>query len=230
MKKVVRLTESDLTRIVKRVIRENNNQKYYSQRNLRRLAKTPIVMVESIEQYRPLVLNEGVFDYFKDKISSAVDNMTGFFKEKAEKIKDSVEDYFDKSIEDVTLDDVKLALKDDIGESEELSEKEDKDSFSYKFKHADIGNDAMGVPIKDKGRIGQKVLNFFTTIFGVNVLSFGLIGTIIMKFFGMMIPMPISLVVSAVAVGILIIIRKVIAVLAGKVKVKESFYRKYKRY
>lgn len=226
MRKIIKLTERDLTKIVKQVIKENSNQKYYSQRNLRRLGRTPIIMIESMEQYRPLILNEGVFDYFKDKISDAVDNMSEFFKEKAEKMKDGVENYFDKSIEDISLDDVKSALKDDVVTSEELSE-EDKDSFSYKFKHADIGNEAMGTPIKDKSRIGQRVLNFFTTIFGINMMSFGFIGTIIMKFFDMSIPMPISLVISAVAFGVLVIIRQVIAALAGKVKVKESFYRKY---
>jgi hypothetical protein len=109
-----------------------------------------------------------------------------------------------------------------------MAESEDKDSFSYKYHNADIGNEAMGEPIKDKTRIGQRILNFFTTIFGVNVLTFGTIGTIIMKFFGMMVSPPISLVVSAVAVGILIIIRKIIAALSGQVK--ESYYRKYRRY
>jgi len=28
------------------------NKKYYSQRNLRRLGRTPVVMVESVESYR----------------------------------------------------------------------------------------------------------------------------------------------------------------------------------
>ena len=63
MKKIVRLTESDLTRIVRRVIIENkkqNNDRYYSNRNLRRLSKTPVIMIESIEQYRPFILNEGI--------------------------------------------------------------------------------------------------------------------------------------------------------------------------
>jgi len=68
MKKVIRLTESDLTRIVKRVINEEKNQKYYSQRNLRRLGRTPVVMVESIDVYRPILINEGVLEKFKEKL------------------------------------------------------------------------------------------------------------------------------------------------------------------
>ena len=71
MAKIIKLTEGDLSRIVKRVIIEEknsiNNQKYYSQRNLRRLGKTPVVMVESIDVYRDL-LSECALDTVKEKI------------------------------------------------------------------------------------------------------------------------------------------------------------------
>ncbi len=76
MKKIIKLTEGDLANIVRQVIIEeknsNNNQRYYSQRNLRRLGKTPVVMVESIDVYRDL-LSEGIIDNLKGKISSLVD-------------------------------------------------------------------------------------------------------------------------------------------------------------
>ena len=83
MKKVIRLTESDLATIVIRVINENkiqNNTRYYNNRNLRRLGRTPVVMVESIEDYR-LLLNEGILDTIKDKLMSLLDGAKDFFKE-----------------------------------------------------------------------------------------------------------------------------------------------------
>lgn len=96
----------------------------------------------------------------------------------------------------------------------------DKNSFRYKYRHADIGNNALGAPFKDKSRIGQRILNLFTTIFGVNVFSFGLIGSICFNFFGITLSPPISLVISALCVGFLIILRKIIAALTGHVNEK----------
>ena len=194
MKKIVRLTESDLTRIVRRVIIENkkqNNDRYYSNRNLRRLSKTPVIMIESIEQYRPFILNEGLFDIFTDKISSALDGMSKFFKEKANKLKDNVEDYFDKSLK------------------------------------ADIGNEGLFYPVKDRSRLLQRVLNFFQTIFGINLFSFGTIGTVITWALGSTVPISGSIALSIIAITFLLVIRKLAA--AASNHIKES-YRPYRRY
>jgi len=94
----------------------------------------------------------------------------------------------------------------------------DKNSFRYKFHNADIGNDALGAPFKDKSRIGQRILNLFTTIFGVNVFSFGLIGNIGLSFCGISLSSIISLIISILMVAFLIILRKIIAALTGHLK------------
>ena len=104
MAKVIRLTESDLARIVRRVINENkNNTRYYSNRNLRRLGRTPVVMVESIDVYRPILMTEGILENFKEKLSSLFDKSKEFLREKAEDIKESIEDSFDKPLDEITL-------------------------------------------------------------------------------------------------------------------------------
>jgi hypothetical protein len=229
MKKIVRLTESDLTIIVRRVIVENkkqNNNRYYSNRNLRRLSKTPVIMVESIEQYRPFILNEGLFDTFTDKISSALDGMSKFFKEKANKLKDNVEDYFDKSLKDITLDDIKTALKNEVIPNSEVNENKDMD-FADKYAKSDIGSEGLFHPVKDKSRILQRVFNFFQTVFGINLFSFGTIGTVITWALGSTVPIPGSMALSIIAIGFMLVIRRLAA--AASNHIKES-YRPYRRY
>ena len=247
MAKVIRLTESDLTRIVKKVMNENkNNTRYYSNRNLRRLGRTPVVMVESIDVYRPILMTEGILENFKEKLSSLFDKSKEFLREKAEDIKESIEDSFDKPLDEITLNDIKDKLKELTGiDSEEDEEEEvmaeryyrknnflfedDKRSFADKYDNADLGNEYFGEPVKDKSRIGQRVLNALTTIFGVNLLSFGTIGSFVASFF-MTVPFGFvtSMFISMGAITVLMIIRKIMAVLSGHVK--ESYYRRYRRY
>jgi len=246
MAKVIRLTESDLTRIVKRVMNENkNNTRYYSNRNLRRLGRTPVVMVESIDVYKPILMTEGILETFKEKLVSLFDKSKTFIREKAEDIKESIEDSFDKPLDQITLDDIKDKLKELTGiDSEEDEEdvvmteryyrknkflfEDDKRSFADKYGRADIGNEALGEPVKDKSRIGQRVLNALTTIFGINLLSFGMIGSFVASFF-MSVPFGFvtSMFISMGAITVLMIIRKIMAVLSGHVK--ENYRRKQYR-
>ena len=245
MANIVRLTESDLARIVKRVIREeqNNrhNQKYYSQRNLRRLKTTPVVMVESIESYRPL-LSEGMLDKFKEKISSVVNDSSEYITRKAEMLKQNIEDFFGKPLNEITFEDITSKLKEMIGmdsgfgtvkmesrgkrynhifEDEEMS-------FADKYDSADIGNEALDEPVSDKSRIGQRLLNGLQTIFGVNFLSFGLLGSFLGKLLtGAMIAWPVHMLVSVVAILIITVIRKLMAVASGNIK--ESYMRRQYR-
>jgi hypothetical protein len=245
MKKIIKLTESDLARIVKRVIREeqNNrhNQKYYSQRNLRRLKTTPVVMVESIESYRPL-LSEGMLDKFKEKISSVVNDSSEYITRKAEMLKENIEDFFGKPLNEITFEDITSKLKEMIGmdsgfgtvkmesrgkrynhifEDEEMS-------FADKYDSADIGNEALGEPVSDKSRIGQRLLNGLQTIFGVNLLSFGLLGSWLGKLLtGAMIAWPVHMLVSLVAILIITVIRKLMAVASGNIE--ESYMRRQYR-
>jgi hypothetical protein len=217
MKKVIRLTESDLATIVRRVINENkiqNNTRYYSNRNLRRLGKTPIVMVESIEDYRPL-LNEGILDTIKDKLMSLLDGAKDFFKEKGQKMKDSVEDYFGKDLEDITLDDVKTAIKDEFSSDTELTEEKPK-KIRDMFDKADVGGDAGQVKWD---RPFHKVMDIIQHIFAVNLLSMGLLGSFLQSVFtSIPTSWTLHLLISGLAIVVITFIRKLVAVLGGKFK------------
>ena len=210
MKKIIRLTESDLTRIVKKVISENqkqNNTRYYSNRNLRRLGRTPVVMVESIDVYKPL-LNEGIIDTIKEKIISFFDKSKEFFSEKAESMINSVEDYFGKDINNITLDNVKSKLKDELPEDKDLNEEDE--SFTKKWRNADIGDK------NETGRPFQKVMRIIQDIFGINVLSFGILGSWLQSFF---VTIPNSwlthMLLSLLAMIVIIWIRKLVALKTG---------------
>ena len=245
MANIVKLTESDLARIVKRVIREEqnnrNNQKYYSQRNLRRLGRTPVVMVESIDVYGPL-RSEGVLDNIREKLISAINKSEDFIYEKAEQLSDNIQNFFNKPLNEITFEDITSKLKDMIGgnsgfgtvKMESRKRKydflfEDEEmSFADKYDRADIGNEALDEPVSDKSRIGQRLLNGLQTIFGVNLLSFGLLGSWLGKLLtGAFVAWPVHMLVSLVAIIIITIIRKLMAVASGNIK--ESYMRRQYR-
>ena len=225
MKKIIRLTESDLTRIVRKVISENqkqNNTRYYSNRNLRRLGRTPVVMVESIDVYKPILMTEGFLETIKDKVISLLDKTKDFFKENAEIMKDKVEDYFNKDIEDITLDDVKSKIKNTLSKDENLNEEDL--TFWDKMDRADIGDkyDSKNKNTNEFvswNRPIQKIMEIIQTIFGVNILSFGAFGIWLQSFIS---TTPSSwvthLIVSAVAIIVINFIRRIVAVLQGKIK------------
>ena len=245
MANIVRLTESDLARIVNRVIKEEqinrNNQKHYSQRNLRRLGKTPVVMVESIDVYGPL-LSEGVLDNVKDKITSLISKSKEFISDKADELTDNVENFFGKPLSEISFEDVTSKLRDitglnqgfgtvrmesRLGKYNFLFEDEEM-SFADKYDRADIGNEALDEPVSDKSRIGQRLLNGLQTIFGVNLLSFGLLGSWLGKLLtGAFVAWPVHMLVSLVAIIIITIIRKLMAVASGNIK--ESYMRRQYR-
>ena len=101
-------------------------------------------------------------------------------------------------------------------------------SFADKYDRADIGNEALDEPVSDKSRIGQRLLNGLQTIFGVNLLSFGLLGSWLGKLLtGAFVAWPVHMLVSLVAIIIITIIRKLMAVASGNIK--ESYIRRQYR-
>ena len=103
-------------------------------------------------------------------------------------------------------------------------------SFADKYDRADIGNETedMGSQVTDKSRVGQRLLNGLQTIFGVNALSFGLLGSFLGKLLtGVAIAWPVHLLVSVVAILIINVIRKLMAVASGNIK--ESYMRRQYR-
>lgn len=83
MKKTVRLTESDLTRIVKRVVKENEmteegNNRYMFFSNLQQMKRQCEYLLDFDEEQVEEILNNG-HDWAQDHISEAKNNMDQVF-------------------------------------------------------------------------------------------------------------------------------------------------------
>ncbi len=83
MKKIVRLTESDLTRIVKRVVEENEmteegNNRYMFFSNLQQMKRQCEYLLDFDENQIEVILNNG-HDWAQDHISEAKNNMDQVF-------------------------------------------------------------------------------------------------------------------------------------------------------
>lgn len=83
MKKIVRLTESDLTRIVKRVVKENEmteegNNRYMFFSNLQQMKRQCEYLLDFDEEQIEEILNNG-HDWAQDHISEAKNNMDQVF-------------------------------------------------------------------------------------------------------------------------------------------------------
>ena len=83
MKKTVRLTESDLTRIVKRVVKENEmteegNNRYMFFSNLQQMKRQCEYLLDFDEEQIEEILNNG-HDWAQDHISEAKNNMDQVF-------------------------------------------------------------------------------------------------------------------------------------------------------
>ena len=83
MKKIVRLTESDLTRIIKRVVKENEmteegNNRYMFFSNLQQMKRQCEYLLDFDENQIEEILNNG-HDWAQDHISEAKNNMDQVF-------------------------------------------------------------------------------------------------------------------------------------------------------
>jgi hypothetical protein len=114
MKKVIRLTESDLTRIVKRVIKENEEDNIHIPRKyngVRMELGKSVNPQDIIEMYNELVASEGdavPLEKYED----------GYFWN----------EYMDDIMVDVILDELNYAI---VGEEDEDYDDEDEDDFYH---------------------------------------------------------------------------------------------------
>jgi hypothetical protein len=114
MKKIIRLTESDLTRIVKRVIKENEEDNIHIPRKyngVRMELGKSVNPQDIIEMYNELVASEGEsvpLEKYED----------GYFWN----------EYMDDIMVDVILDELNYAI---VGEEDEDYDDEDKDDFYH---------------------------------------------------------------------------------------------------
>ena len=128
------------------------------------------------------------------------------------------ESFPENSFGDQVIDiDSELALKKEVAPNSEVTENEEMD-IADKYEYADIGSEGLFHPVKDKSRILQRVLNFFQTIFGINLFSLGIIGTVITWALGSTVPIQGSMALSIIAITFMLVIRRLAAAASNHVK------------
>lgn len=139
------------------------------------------------------------FNDFEEKVEEFVNSIMDNLE--VNKTIKNIEVYFGKSIEDITFNDIKLKLE------------KSNESFADRYDAADpYGDEHMASPLKDvKGGVAQKILHILQNILGVNLLTFGLAGSLIASLAGFLVGPGLSMIYSCVAFIVLHIIRKLIA-------------------
>lgn len=79
MKKIVKLTETDLNRIVKKVLREQEVADYMFFSNLQQIKRQCEIMLEMNPQQIDEIINEGGHDWADDHITEAKNNIDQVF-------------------------------------------------------------------------------------------------------------------------------------------------------
>ena len=108
MKKLVNLTESDLTRIVNRVLKEENNR-YMFFSNLEQIKRQCEMLLEMDEDTIETILNNG-HDWAQDHIAESKNNMDQVFDFLMNEIKGGDNDD-DDMIEEAEIDETKKKNK-----------------------------------------------------------------------------------------------------------------------
>ena len=150
------------------------------------------------------------FSEFVDGGTQVIDETVKKSRGKASQALSNAEKFFGKSAEKITYDDVMAAI-----EEEGITEAE---SFMDRFDKADPygGHDeTLGDMSTVKGGPAQKALSFLQNVFGVNLLSFGMLGSFLAWCFGIMMGPGLSMIVSILAWIVVHLIRKLIVTLQG---------------
>jgi hypothetical protein len=79
MKKIVKLTESDLNRIVKKVLKEQQVADYMFFSNLQQIKRQCEILLEMDPQQIDEIINEGGHDWADDHVTEAKNNMDQVF-------------------------------------------------------------------------------------------------------------------------------------------------------
>jgi hypothetical protein len=79
MKKIVKLTESDLNRIVKKVLKEQEVADYMFFSNLQQIKRQCEILLEMDPQQIDEIINEGGHDWADDHVTEAKNNMDQVF-------------------------------------------------------------------------------------------------------------------------------------------------------
>jgi hypothetical protein len=150
------------------------------------------------------------FAEFVDGGSQVIDETVKSLGPKSSEALRNSQKFFGKSPESISYDDVISAL-----EEEGLAEGE---SFVDKYDRADYGQDEESITSfghNVKGGLAQKALSVIGGIFGVNLLSFGMLGSFIAGILGLSIGFAPSMIISIVAWVVVHMIRKLLVVSKG---------------
>jgi hypothetical protein len=104
MKKIVKLTESDLNRIVKKVLKEQEVADYMFFSNLQQIKRQCEVLLEMDPQQIDEIINEGGHDWADDHVTEAKNNMDQVFDFLMNETKKEYIDYEDVNEQDYSSD------------------------------------------------------------------------------------------------------------------------------
>jgi hypothetical protein len=97
MKKIVKLTESDLNRLVKKVLKEQEVADYMFFSNLQQIKRQCEILLEMDPQQIDEIINEGGHDWADDHVTEAKNNMDQVFDFLMNETKKEYIDYEDIS-------------------------------------------------------------------------------------------------------------------------------------
>jgi hypothetical protein len=104
MKKIVKLTESDLNRLVKKVLKEQEVADYMFFSNLQQIKRQCEVLLEMDPQQIDEIINEGGHDWADDHVTEAKNNMDQVFDFLMNETKKEYIDYEDVNEQDYSSD------------------------------------------------------------------------------------------------------------------------------
>lgn len=146
----------------------------------------------------------GKFNYAVAKVEEAAESVVEKLGSKANEVLDSVERYFGVNPNELTYDMVVDKLK------------ATNESFVARYDSTDpYGDESLGSPLSNvKGGVIQKIGAILQTIFGINLLSFGLIGTFLTWALGSAVNPAMSMVYSMIGFVVVHIVRKLVAMVS----------------
>jgi len=131
MKKIVKLTESDLNRIVKKVLKEQEVADYMFFSNLQQIKRQCEVLLEMDHQQIDEIINQGGHDWADDHVTEAKNNMDqvfDFLMNETERDNSEMEMSEDSNTQEdealaISMTNPNLGLAMSVNETDEITEK-----------------------------------------------------------------------------------------------------------
>lgn len=125
-----------------------------------------------------------------------------------DEILENVNNFFGGNVLNMSESEIKNKISTELGDME-LNESWIDDYDKFESPHY---SDTLDTPLKDvEGGLVQKILSLISKILGINILSFGILGSFILKSLNIITISPImGMVISIVAITIISIVRRII--------------------